>query len=187
MPWRGSAREVWSLLWRCGFGARTNAVVKPHGLRAAASADIVLAPCIDLDEKVHKMEKKTLVILVTALMSHCAAHAQWAEVGTTNQARMYIDKSTMVKESFFLRRIWTLMDFKEGVVNQYGAASVQTSTDVDCKAYSYRSLKIVMLSQPMAKGIVVKRAEPKPGEPNPMTAAPPGSMMDWVISQTCLI
>jgi hypothetical protein len=143
--------------------------------------------CIDLEEKVHKMEKKTLVIPVIALMIHCAAHAQWVEVGTTKQVRMYIDKSTMVKESSFLRRIWTLTDFKEGVVNQYGAGSIQTYTEVDCKAYSYRPLKIVMLSQPMAKGVVVKRVEPKPGEPNPMSAASPGSMMDWVISQTCLI
>lgn len=133
------------------------------------------------------MKKKTLVISVIALMCHCAAHAQWAEVGTTKQVRMYIDKSTIIKESSVLRRIWTLMDFKEGVVNKYGASSVQTYTEVDCKAYSYRSLKIVMLSQPMAKGVVVKRVEPKPGEPNPMTAAAPGSMMDWVISQTCLI
>lgn len=72
-------------------------------------------------------------------------------------------------------------------VGKYGERSTQTYTEVDCRTYSYRPLKIVMLSELQARGTVVKRFEPKQGDANPMSAAPPGSLMDWVISQTCLL
>lgn len=130
-------------------------------------------------------KRLSLSLLFTTIF--CPAHAQWTEVGTTKQLRMYIDKSTLLSESPSVRRIWTLMDYKEPLVGKYGERSVQSYTEIDCKTYSYRSLKVLMLSESMAKGIVVKLAEPKPAEANPMSAAPPSSMMDWVISQTCLL
>jgi hypothetical protein len=86
---------------------------------------------------------------VTALLMPALAWANWAKVGESELATLYMDRSTIQREENVVR-VWEIQDLKAPDAD--GVRSRRYMNEYDCKYQMYRISSMTSYSGPMLTG-----------------------------------
>ncbi len=99
--------------------------------------------------------RKVILIMLLALVSSSAA-ARWVKVAENETNIAYADSAT-IRKAGTMARMWSLFDYKTGVVLDNGKAHMSTRAQFqyDCSEERMRPTAVSFHSKNMARGEVV--------------------------------